>query len=184
LPGFERKLAEENAKLVFLKDELARLTRGRGDAIRAAVEKAPNHVPLDNGLLSQLKVLEKLAAEDATVKWLIILIDVVSFGFELAAVLAKVTSYVPTTYAMLLARDAYIGAVRMVDAMMVELKPEPSTDPKGPPIVMPPEPANDNWPAKEQAAGNSPFASDDHPPPSPPKRPRGRPRKSPPPTEH
>jgi hypothetical protein len=45
-------------------------------------------------------------------------IDFVSFGFELAAVLAKMMSYVPTTYAALLARDAYMSDVRIVDGMM------------------------------------------------------------------
>jgi hypothetical protein len=178
LPGFERMLAEENAQLRDLKNKLARLTQGRGGAIRTAVEKAPDYVPLDNGLLAQLNILEKAVAADANVKWFIILIDVVSFGFELAAVLAKVTSYVPTTYAMLIARDAYLDAVKTVNSMMAELNPEPPTEPPGPPPAMPHHPANDNWSPNGHAVGQNP--SDDQPPP-PPKRPRGRPRKNPPP---
>jgi hypothetical protein len=110
----------------------------------------------------------------------IALIDLVSFSLELAAVLAKVTSYVPTTYAMLLARDAYLAAVRTVDEMVKELNPEPSTYQKEPAIVMPREPANDNWPAHEQAVRQNPFNGPDDPPPPPPKRKRGRPRKTPP----
>ena len=188
LPAFEKTLAAENTKLAALKDELTRLNQGRGDAIRAAIDKAPNHVGLDNGLLAQLRVLEEIAQANSRIAAVIILIDVISFGFELAAVLAKVTSYVPTTYAALLARDAYMGAVRMVDAMVAELNPEPEKESPKPEIVVPPQPANDNWPENGQAVRQNPFGGFDEPPPSapppPPKRPRGRPRKSLVPTEH
>jgi hypothetical protein len=184
LPVFEARLAEENAKLSALNDELTRLTHGRNDAIRANIERAPDHVALDNGLLNQIRILDEMAQDSPKIMALILLIDLTSFGFELAAVLAKITSFVPTTYAAILARDAYMGAVRMVDAMVKELNPEPSTDPKEPAIVMPPEPANDNWPAHEQAVRQNPFNGPDDPPPPPPKRPRGRPRKSFVPTEH
>ena len=51
LPTFEKTLAAENARLTAMKDELARLTQGRGDAIRAALDKMPNHVRRDDGLL-------------------------------------------------------------------------------------------------------------------------------------
>ena len=40
-----------------------------------------------------------------------------SFGLELAAVLAKITSFIPTTYAALLARNAFILVVDIVDEM-------------------------------------------------------------------
>ncbi len=183
LPGFEKTLAAENMKLSALKDELARLTQGRGDAIRAAIEKAPNHVGLDNGLLAQLTVLEQIAQANPKIAAVIILIDVISFGFELAAVLAKVTSYVPTTYAALLARDAYLGSVRIVNAMVAELNPEPQAEAPVLDVEVSPAPANDNWPAHEQAVRQNPFNGPDDPPP-PPKRPRGRPRKSLVPTEH
>ena len=76
----------------------------------------------------------------------------------------------------------------MVDAMVKELNPEPPTDPKGPAIVMPPEPANDNWPAHEEAVGQNPFnglrRSTATTPTAQASRPRGRPRKTPVPTEH
>lgn len=181
LPGFERTLAEEKARLVPLKDALARLTQGRGDAIRAAIVKAPNYVPFDNGLLAQLKLLKKASDEDPTLKWFIFLIELTSFSLEFAAVLAKVTSFAPTVYSIILARDAYMAAVRTVDVMLAELNPEPPTEPPGPAIVMPRTAANDNRTRHGLAAGQHPFSSFDDPPPTPPKRPRGRPRKHPPP---
>ncbi|KAF2989435.1 DUF4407 domain-containing protein [Methylocystis sp. MJC1] len=180
LPTFEKTLAGENARLVALKEELSRLTQGRGDAIRAAIETAPNHVPLDNGLLAQITVLEHMAQAHSKIAVVIILIDVVSFGFELASVLAKVTSYVPTTYAMLLARDAFVGAVHMADDIEAEVNP-PSQDDPAPIDIMAPKFANDNRPLNGQAVGQNPFGDFDDPPPTPPKRPRGRPRKNPPP---
>ncbi len=183
-PSFEARLAEANAKLVALNEELTRLTHGRNDAIRATIEKAPGHVDLDNGLLAQIKILEQLSEHDDKIRYLIWLIELTSYGFELAALLSKISSAVKTSYGTLVVRDAFLSDVHIVDAMVKELNPESSTDPKEPAIVMPPEPANDNWPAHDQAVRQNPFNGPDDQPPPPPKRPRGRPRKSLVPTEH
>jgi hypothetical protein len=136
---FEQTLAAEKAQLTVLKDDLAKLTAGREAAIRRSVEEAPGHVALKRGFLQQLAVLGQIADDNRRIAAVILLIDLVSFGFELAAVLAKVTSYVPTTYAMLLARDAYMRVVRAVDEMMAELKTR-ETDPPSPDTVPPGDP--------------------------------------------
>ena len=107
------------------------------------------------------------------------LIDVISFGFELAAVLAKVTSYVPTTYAALLARDAYLRVVRMVDEMMVELKDGATSKNREAEILPPDLPADDERGHNGASTGPNPFDNPDDDSPQPPKRPRGRPRKTP-----
>ena len=96
-----------------------------------------------------------------------------SFGLELAAVLVKVTSFVPTTYAALLARDAYLGVLRMANAMVAELNGE-----EEPPFRRRAEPANDNRRGNGEDLGPDPLGGLNDPPPQPPKRPRGRPRKS------
>ena len=158
-----------------MKDELARLTQGRGDAIRAALEKAPNHVRLDDGLLAQITVLESIAQGDSKIAAVIVLIDVISFGFELAAVLAKVTSYVPTTYAALLARDAYLRVVRMVDEMMVELNGGMKSKGREAEILPPDVPTDDERGNHGASTGPNPFDNPDDDPSQPPKRPRGRP---------
>jgi len=175
-PGFEEALATETEKVAALKDQLATLTQNRANAIRAAVEHAPAYQPRDDGFLAQLVALEHIAQEDDKIAAVIILIDVTSFAFELAAVLAKITSFVPTTYAALLARDAYLNAVHIVDAMMVELNGAPSV----PEAAMRPHnaPANDNRPGSSPAFGASLFGDPDDLPPQPPKRRRGRPRKN------
>lgn len=173
LPGYDDALKAENAKLAALKDDLARLTAGREGAIRAAIERAPDHVDADRGFLAQIRVLERMSEEDTKIALIIILIDVISFGFELAAVLVKVTSYVPTSYAALLARDAYVRVVKIVDQMTGELRvleQAPPTAPKEPEIL-PPDPAS--W-TKPQPGMRCPTCSQIV------KRGRGRPRKYPP----
>ncbi len=181
LPGFESSLAAEDQKLHALQDHIDKLTKNRAEAIRDALEAAPNRLPEDVGLLAQIAALEQIAQADPKVAAvIIILIDVTSFGFELAAVLAKITSFVPTTYAALLARDAYMRTVRMVDEMMVELNRDVSVVEVEPDVEEnPPEIPPDETP-REMNVGPStdPFAPIDEPPPSPPPRRRGRPRKS------
>jgi uncharacterized protein DUF4407 len=160
LPAFENTLAAESDKLTNLKDELTKLTAGRDQAIRDAIENAPDHVPLDNGFLAQLKVLKQIAKQDNGIAAVILLIDVIAFGFELAAVLSKITAFVPTTYAAILARDAYMTAVKIVDDMMIELEDTGGKAPNGSAPPNPPQTPND-------------------PAPQPLKRGRGRPRKHP-----
>ncbi len=178
LVELEQTLAAEKAQLATLKDDLAKLTAGREAAIRRSVEEAPGHVALETGFLQQLIVLGQIADDSRRIAAVILLIDLVSFGFELAAVLAKVTSYVPTTYAILLARDAYMRAVRTVDGMVAELKTRETEF--SPDIIPPGHPLDigetiDVTPAPAADAGTI------NPEPQPAKRKRGRPRKNPPP---
>ncbi len=82
LSSFQGSLNAENDKLSKLKDELAKLIEGREDAIRKAIERAPDHVGLDDGFLTQIAVLERIAQEDRKIATIILLIDLVSFGFR------------------------------------------------------------------------------------------------------
>jgi hypothetical protein len=145
---------------------------GGEQAIGRAIENAPDHVAADNGFLAGISELERIAERDTKIALIILLIDIISFGFELAAVLAKVTSYVPTTYAALLARDAYLRSARIVDEMMTQLKqseilpraaPFPAPDPLGddsddsaPPLPpSPPEIADGSAPEAKKEAGTA-----------------------------
>jgi hypothetical protein len=176
LPGLQNTLDAETAKLTGMRDQLASLTRDRADAITAAVDKAPDHVGVDNGLLAQITTLEHIAQDDGKIALVILLIDLTSFGFELASVLAKVTSFVPMTYAALLARDAYLAAVQIVDGMMAKLSPR-----TGGPDAGPPESVPDDLPPDRPIQGGTsglfpplpPELLDAANPPAP--RPRGRP---------
>ena len=174
LPTFQNTLAAEDAKLTSMKNGLAALEAQRDNAIRAAVEDAPNYVPYDNGLLAQITVLDEIAHENPKIAAVIIVVDVTSFGFELAAVLAKVTSYVPTTYAALLARSAYMNVVRIVDEMMAELNPPSGSRSQVAPQTAPRDHEGRN------TEGIAPFSDLIGSLPAPSKRRRGRPRKNPP----
>ncbi|MGD1035919.1 MAG: DUF4407 domain-containing protein [Roseiarcus sp.] len=179
LPGFESALTAESAKLSDLKEQLADLTKGRDDAIRNAVENAPDYVGLDNGFLAQITALEHLAQQDSKIAWFILLIEVTSAGFELAAVLAKTLSYVPTTLAAVLASEAYMSDVRIVDGMTAELNGGSKQRNTAEAEVAPGHaPVNDNSVGLDPMFVPAPFGGPDDPPP-PPKRRRGRPRKSP-----
>ncbi len=175
LPAYGKALAAEDARLSDLKQQLASLVEGRSAAIRDAVASAPDHVARDTGLLAQVAALEQIVSSDRKVEAVVILIDVISFAFELAAVLAKVTAFVPTTYAALLARDAYLQVVRIVDGMMATLGEETSEDEVS--IIDGNGDSTNANPFAPAFAGMpaDPFGG---PPPAPPKRPRGRPRKS------
>jgi hypothetical protein len=160
-----------------MKEQLANLTDGRDETIRRAVENSPEHVKRDEGLLTQIIQLDHIAHENGKVATFIILIDIVSFGFELAAVLAKTLTHIPTAYAELAVRDSFLRSVRIVDEMMAELNKEPANENKIQ-ILPPPVPANDNEQNGGSSSGSDPFGGPDGPPP-PPKRRRGRPRKYP-----
>lgn len=181
LPAFQNILAAEDAKLATMKSALQEQEDHRDDAIRTAVEASPDYVPYNNGMLAQISALDQLGHENPKIKVVILLVDLTGFAFELAAVLAKVTSYAPTTYAALLARDAYMQAVRIVDGMMAELdRPSGSAAPEPliiPPII-PPKPTRQDTARPSPEA--DPFANPAGQPSSPPKRGRGRPRKTPP----
>lgn len=169
----EASLAAEDAKLKTMRDDLAALKGDREAAIRKAVESAPNHVARDDGLLAHIVVLERMARADTTIALVIGLIHLTSFGLELAAVLAKITSFVPTTYAARTASEAYLRAVRVAEELASELNDGPSPDTPDPAPLPPfPGPANDNQPTNSFPAVD-PFGTF-YAPPS--KRPRGRPK--------
>jgi hypothetical protein len=176
VPKFEADFADENAKVAGLKREHAALTSGREDAIRRAVENAPDYVPRDAGLLARIEVLQQIGQENRLKAVLIVAIDFAAFVFEAAAVLAKVTVRVPTEYATRLALEAHMRVVRLVDEAMLVLNGHDDRRDTGPDIVPPDEPPGGG----EGAAAVPPSPEGGHDPdPSPPKRPRGRPRKFP-----
>jgi len=186
LPVFEARLREESEQLANLNVRLAQLSNGRGEAIRASLEKLPDYVPPDNGLLAQIRTLDEIVRANPRLAAVVAILELVGFGFELAAIFAKMC-FIPSLYARTVTADAYVSAVRMVDAIVKELNPEPEEAEDAPEVVMTEPPANDNWPPNSRAVGQNPLDGIDIPPPPPPsspKRPRGRPRKTPRPTEH
>ena len=184
LPTYEQSLATEEGKLAKLKDQLSTLVKDRPETIRRGVEAAADFVPLNRGFLAQLVALDEIATENRKIGTVILLIDLVSFGLELAAVLAKVSSYVPMKYSALLAANSYAAAVRIADELVARLGGNTKDDvpsSSAPPVP----PANDNDNESESSSEASSVSDEpdtltdqDESPPALPKRGRGRPRKS------
>lgn len=181
--SLEAALTAEEAKFSAFRDHLVALRSDREATLRSRVEGAPNHVPRDDGFLARIVALERMAEADRKIAAVILLLHLTSFGFELAAVLAKITSFVPTAYATLLAKGAYLRDFHAAEELAAELNgegrdeiaqqtepPETPTDPEPP---FPPAPANDNV-ADGVQDGFDPFGSYGR---APQRRPRGRPRK-------
>jgi hypothetical protein len=157
-----KRNAEEN-KLAAQKAELSRLQSGRNERLRAGLDGDPTVVHT-SGVLAQISALEELAGDDWKIAFVILLVELLAMGFDLAPVLAKM-NYLPTTYSVLLARDYLERMQRTVDEMV---PPEP--DPNGQVVEIP---ANDDDPFGGAQAVNDNIA------PEPLKRKRGRPRKHP-----
>jgi hypothetical protein len=183
LPGFEDNLKAEATGLETHKKELADLIANRETAIRAAVERDPQHVRYDDGFLNQLKTLDQIAHEDTKIALVIILIDVVSFGLELAAVLSKAFGYAPTTFSALLESDIYRQVVHIAQEMTAELEAIETGEQPSPPEPPPPEKPAASSEEASAAPPAGPSAAADGAPALPAKRPRGRPRKHPRPDE-
>jgi hypothetical protein len=170
LQPLEAELKDATAQLGTEREALTKLTANREENIRATVEAAPDHVARDQGLIGQLKTLRRIA-QDPEIATVIILIDVVSFMLELACVMGKIMSPIPTSFSALTVRDSYMRVTRIVDGMMVELDRGPDPEADGPDILF--RPANDNHGLRAP-----PGVNPDRPViPPPTKRPRGRPRK-------
>lgn len=129
LPVFKQSLEDGETKLRQLKEKLAGTIRARDAAIEAAVEAAPDYVPRNDGLLNRLKILEHITNSDSMLYLIALLIDLVSFGFELAAVLAKVTVSIPSSYGALLVSEVYERIRRIADSIDVAEPPAPEAKP-------------------------------------------------------
>ena len=171
LPDLERNLQAATATLAALRKELAARINGRDAAIQQAIQQSPARMDATTGILAQMRALRRLAS-DPEILFVIILIDLVSFGLETAAVLAKTTTFIPTTYAALLARNAYARVVAIVDELdeMTNRRGPTEQESRAPGSTPRPSdrPTNVTW--FPTAHGQNGLAA-------PGRRPRGRPRK-------
>jgi hypothetical protein len=171
LPIFEKRLEEENERLKSLKEQLASSIANRDDDIRKAIQNAPDFVGFQTGLIARVIALEAIAQQDKRLQLVILLIEVVSLSLESAALLAKIVCPIPTGYATLVTRDAYMHDIRVVNEMMAELNKRDDEEDQSDPLP-PIDPAPDSGGAAMPIeAANEPV-----PPSKSPKRGRGRPR--------
>ena len=139
----EKRLGEIETALATHRDS-------REQMIRDRVEADPSFVGLGNGFLANYQALQRIAKEDESVVPVILLLDFVLFSIDLAAVLAKLATFIPSTYATLLAatdlRVAY-GTAQGVAADIEEmLKPhtKETSEPPSYPSDTPPDTSRPN----------------------------------------
>jgi hypothetical protein len=121
LPRLENALTSEQGKIHELQDRLAHLTADRDDAIQRIVVNDPAFHARDDGLLAQLRALERITHGDPVALTLVLLIDAFAFFIEAAVVCAKTFARVPTTYACLVARNAYLSDVAIAEEALEDL---------------------------------------------------------------
>jgi len=170
--ALESKRSAEENKLAAQKAELSRLQGGRNERLRAGLNSDPTVVHA-SGVLAQISALEELAGDDWKIAFVILLVELLAMGFDLAPVLAKM-NYLPTTYSVLLAREYLERMQKTVDEMAPV---EPVAGPDDDPLDF--GPANDNRPPPNGHDTGSPFANDNAATEQPVKRKRGRPKNPP-----
>jgi hypothetical protein len=206
LPVYERSLAEARDKLNTLETDLRERVNGRDAEIQAAVERAPDYVPYDDGLLHRVVVLERIVNSDPKIFLIVLLIELTAVGLEMAGVLAKLTVYIPSSYNALLLHDTNLRIDNIADSLRKRLG-DPDADTTNPLESLGPDKSadaddlfgsNSNHPPVNDNDADGEAANDDQPngqattgtdgfgvaeaPVQPQKRKRGRPRKHPLPT--
>lgn len=171
LPELQRDLEAATATLATLRENLSARTSERDPAIQAAIDQSPARVETATGILAQIGALRQIAS-DPEVLLVIILIDLTSFGLDTAAVLAKTTTFIPTTYAALLARNAYASVVTIADELVEIINRTGPTEGENPAHPARPRPGN-----RSTNATWFPTVPGRRDEATPGKRPRGRPRK-------
>jgi hypothetical protein len=173
LPELQRDLRATTAELNSLRDELARQTKGRADTIQIAIDNSPERVEPNTGILAQISALQRITAGSKIVFFVALLVDLICFGLDLAGVACRLTTFCPTTYAALVAKDSYVRVAEMVDEIVeiTNRRDRTDGDPFGPPD--PPGPgrgsrSNVTWFPGANERGKPPTG----------KRPRWRPRKN------
>lgn len=121
LAEVEAERQTEHANRERLEAQRQTLLAGREAAVKAIVERDATRVARDDGFLAHFNGLQRLASDRGTLA-VIILIDATAFCIELAAVLSKVFSFVPTTYATLLAKETYREAISAANELSDEIE--------------------------------------------------------------
>lgn len=114
----DRPIAQ--TRLTALEEEYRTMSARREQAIQAALEADPAYLPKDDGLLARVRVLKQMM-NDPWVFTIVVLFDLAFFALELAAVLSKITTFVPASYSVELAYEDYLRAYSYAQALADEI---------------------------------------------------------------
>jgi hypothetical protein len=98
--GIQRKEKEE--RLSFVEAEFKKREQDRDRVVRTAFENDPVYQAKENGFLARLEGLDRIS-QQFHVKFVVIIFHIGLFGIELAAVLAKIATFIPASYTTILA---------------------------------------------------------------------------------
>lgn len=128
LGALDAQRRQDLDRLAVAEIEQRTMVDGWTAAVRAAVAADPAYAAPDDGLLARLRALKALTA-DPWVGAVVFLLEMFFAGIELAAVFAKLLSFVSTTYATRLAREdqlRQVATAREIGAAL-EASEEPAT---------------------------------------------------------
>lgn len=142
----EAKLAEiatqrkaKEARLALVEAEFKKRERDRDDVVRTAFENDPAYQAKETGFLARLEGLDRISAQ-FHVRFVVTIFHIGLFGIELAAVLAKIATFIPANYTTILAfsdlKDSAWWAMRLkeeIDRMHQGIGKEPLEDEPAPP---------------------------------------------------
>jgi hypothetical protein len=100
---------EKELRLVHVETDLRKREQTRERMVRTAVENDPAYLGKEEGFLARLEALERIS-QQFHVKLVVILFHIGLFGIELAAVLAKVATFIPASYTRVLAFNDLKGS--------------------------------------------------------------------------
>jgi hypothetical protein len=114
--------------------------------------------------------------EDGKVIALVILVEIIAVGLDLAALTAKLMGFCPTAYSLIIACRHVLRKEQVINGMFHSTPSHHDDFQNGADPEL--KPANGNRPGNGHANGIGSFANDNEP--VQPKRKRGRPPKNPP----
>jgi hypothetical protein len=101
---------EKEQRLAHVETDLRKREQNRERVVRAAFENDPAYRGQEEGFLARLEALERIS-QQFHVKLVVILFHIGLFGIELAAVLAKVATFIPASYTRILPFNDLKGSV-------------------------------------------------------------------------
>jgi hypothetical protein len=122
---------------------LLKREQDRARTVRTAFENDPTYRGKEEGFLARLEGLDRIS-QHFHVKFVVVIFHIGLFGIELAAVLAKIATFIPSSYTTILAWHDLKGTVWWAKELEKELnkihKDDDEEPPEGAPAAPSPRP--------------------------------------------
>lgn len=169
---------EFEAKLKANTEERARLIADHGKTITAEVSLDPMRATATSGFLGKVKALWRISA-DPVIGFVTVLFDIFFFSIEMAAIVSKLATFVPSTYATRLARTEHFRAAleaQMLARDLHGLSEEYEATASPDELDIAPPPAHDATPITPETPKTEPQGPVAPAPPAPETPPEAKPK--------